>query len=78
MNWVLRLIALAAIALRLRSSDQPSHGEDAEDLASLHQTLGDAMRDDGTIDYARLNEISEVVDLDDLRRETHRVRPSGF
>ncbi len=69
LNKLARLVTLILIALHLRpvQRDIPT-AEDLEDIESLRDTLGDALRADGTIDFARLDELTMPVILDDLAR----------
>lgn len=62
-----RFFAVFAMASRLKPSDEEELTP--AELAKLDAALGDALRPDGSVDTARLKEISQPIDIDAWRRE---------
>lgn len=73
MNWLFRVVAVVAVALRLRRTDIEERLTPEEE-AGLRGTLGDALKSDGTIDFDRLESKWGVVDPQEWQGEPPRAR----
>ena len=71
---VFRFFTVVALFSRIKVDNKDDELTPVEQVR-LDSALGDAIRDDGSVDTARLKDLSQPIDIDAWRREVAGDKP---